>query len=63
MYHTTGLSRDEIADLCAIIWQAAAEEGKAAWPPSLGLYKSVVVTLSYLRRNRVQAEMGAALVR
>ncbi len=58
MYHTTGLSRDEIADLCAIIWQAAAEEGKAAWPPSLGLYKSVVVTLSYLRRNRVQAEIA-----
>ena len=58
MYHTTGLTQDEISDLCAMIWQTAAETGKAAWPPRLGLYKSVVVTLSYLRRNRVQAEIA-----
>jgi hypothetical protein len=58
MYHTTGFTRDEISDLCVMIWQAAAETGKAAWPPRLGLYKSVVVTLSYLRRNRVQAEIA-----
>src|SRR5437660_10000316 len=58
MYHTTGFSRDEISDLCVLIWQAGAETGKAAWPPRLGLYKSAVVTLSYLRRNRVQAEIA-----
>jgi hypothetical protein len=58
MYHTTGLTPEEIPDLCALIWQAAAETGKADWPPSLGLYKSVVVTLSYLRRNRAQAEIA-----
>ena len=58
MYHTTGFSRDEISDLCVLIWQAAVETGNAAWPPSLGLYKSVVATLSYLRRNRVQAEIA-----
>ncbi len=58
MYHATGLSRDEIAELCAMIWQAAAEKGKADWPPRLGLYKSVVVALSYLRRNRIQAEIA-----
>ncbi len=58
MYHTTGFSRDEIAELCVMIWQAAAETGKAAWPPCLGLYKSVVVTLSYLRRNHVQSEIA-----
>jgi hypothetical protein len=58
VYHTTGLTREEIPDLCAMIWQAAAETGKADWPPSLGLYKSVVVTLSYLRRNRAQAEIA-----
>jgi hypothetical protein len=58
MYHTTGFSRDEITDLCAMIWQAAAEKGKATWPPGPGLYKSVVVTLSCLRRNRVQAEIA-----
>jgi hypothetical protein len=58
MYSTTGFSRHEISDLCVLIWQEAAETGKATWPPSLGLYKSVVVTLSYLRRNRVQAEIA-----
>jgi hypothetical protein len=41
-----------------MIWQAAAEAGKAAWPPCLGLYRSVAVTLSYLRRNHVQAEIA-----
>jgi len=28
------------------------------WPPSLGLFRSVVVTLTYLRRNRVQHELA-----
>ena len=37
---------------------AVADE--RTWPPILGLYKSVVVTLTYLRRNRVQAEIGEA---
>jgi hypothetical protein len=58
MYHTTGFTRDEISDLCDIIWQAAVEAGKADWPPRLGLYHSVVVTLCYLRRNRAQAEIA-----
>ena len=58
MYHTTGLTREELSDLCVMIWHAAAEAGNPAWPPSLGLYKSVLVTLSYLRRNRVQAEIA-----
>ena len=58
MYHSTGFAREEISGLCAMIWQSAAETGKSAWPPSLGLYKSVLVTLTYLRRNRVQAEIA-----
>ena len=58
MYHTTGLTQEEISDLCVLVLQAAAEKAKASWPPSLGLYKSVVVTLTYLRRNRVQAEIA-----
>ena len=29
-----------------------------AWPPILGLFQSVVVTLTYLRRNRVQVELA-----
>jgi hypothetical protein len=28
------------------------------WPPVLGLRKSVMITLTYLRRNRAQAEIG-----
>lgn len=28
------------------------------WPPILGLYKSLVVALTYMRRNRVQAEIA-----
>jgi hypothetical protein len=58
MYHTTGLTREELTDLCVMIWQAAAEAGNPEWPPILGLYKSVLVTLSYLRRNRIQAEIA-----
>jgi hypothetical protein len=31
---------------------------KKTWPPILGLFKSVVITLTYLRRNRVQTELA-----
>ena len=31
---------------------------KVPWPPILGLYRSVVVTLTYMRRNRVQVELA-----
>jgi hypothetical protein len=61
MYHTTGFTRDEIVDLCARVHavnKAAAESDKVTWPPILGLFTSVVVTLTYLRRNRIQAEIG-----
>jgi hypothetical protein len=61
MYHTTGFTRDEIVDLCARLHaanEAAAESEKVTWPPILGLFTSVVVTLTYLRRNRIQAEIG-----
>jgi hypothetical protein len=58
MYHTTGFSEDEIVDLCALI--CASEENCVIdpWPPSLGLYKSVVIALTYMRRNRVQQELA-----
>ena len=58
MYYTTGFSRSQITELCALINQACVEQGSAPYPPSLGLFTSVVVTLTYLRRNRVQAELG-----
>jgi len=59
MYHTTGLEKAEILGLCEMIHgESVAEE--RTWPPILGLYRSVVVTLTYLRRNRVQAEIAEA---
>ena len=60
MYYTTGLDKAEILDLCEIIHREAFAEERT-WPPILGLYKSVVVTLTYLRRNRVQAEIAEAV--
>ena len=57
MYHTTGLSQERIVDLCAEIHSEATGEERA-WPPILGLFTSLVVTLTYLRRNRVQAELA-----
>ena len=57
MYSTTGFSRESIADLCAMI-SAEAMDGKRPWPPVPGLCKSVVVALTYMRRNRVQAELA-----
>lgn len=58
MQNTTGLFRDEIEELCARIEQSTPE---VTWPPVLGLFTSVVVTLTYLRRNRVQAEIAEAV--
>jgi DDE superfamily endonuclease/Helix-turn-helix of DDE superfamily endonuclease len=58
MYHTTGLSKDQIVELCVRVSTRVAEGEAGSWPPILGLFKSVVVALTYLRRNRVQAEIG-----
>ena len=57
MYHTTGLFRNQIEDLCTMVHKEMVGK-KATWPPILGLFKSVVVTLTYMRRNRVQAELA-----
>jgi len=58
MYHTTGFTKDEIADLCAMVRSAGLEPGINHWPPILGLFKSAIVALTYLRRNHVQAELA-----
>src|SRR3954462_5037790 len=60
MYHTTGFTKDQIVELCALISAVKVEETAVVWLPVLGLFNSVVVTLTYLRRNRVQAEIGEA---
>jgi hypothetical protein len=57
MYHTTGLAREDIVDLCGMIHSETTDEMRT-WPPILGLFKSVVVTLTYMRRNRVEAELA-----
>ncbi len=57
MYFTTGFSRDSIVDLCAMI-HAETMDGRQPWPPILGLFKSVTVALTYMRWNRVQAELA-----
>ena len=61
MYHTTGFTKDEIIDLCAMVRSAGQEPGLNHWPPILGLFKSVVVALTYMRRNRVQAELAGPM--
>ena len=61
MYYTTGFSRCEIEDLCALVAEIQSSVPAADrrdWPPILGLGNSVVVTLAYLRRNRVQWELA-----
>ena len=60
MYHTTGFIRDDIVELCAVVESAELEPDVNHWPPILGLFNSMVVTLAYLRRNRAQAELAEA---
>ena len=51
-------AKDDIVELCVLVRAATVDTPGNVWPPILGLFKSVVVTLTYLRRNRVQAEIG-----
>ena len=60
MYHTTGFTRDEVTELCALIHARFPDRTPRQAPPSLGLFRCVVVVLAYLRRNRVQAELAEA---
>jgi hypothetical protein len=58
MYHTTGLTKAEITELCVLIEEYGLAPGMRSWPPILGLRSALTVTLTYLRRNRVQAEIA-----
>jgi hypothetical protein len=60
MYHTTGLSKAGISELCERIEKIKLSPGMRRWPPVLGLRDSLTITLTYLRRNRVQAEIAEA---
>ncbi len=58
MYHTTGFAKDDIVELCVLVRAATTDKPQNVWPPILGLFKSVVVALTYMRRNRVQVELA-----
>jgi DDE superfamily endonuclease/Helix-turn-helix of DDE superfamily endonuclease len=58
MYHTTGFTKADVTELAARVLALGPPESERGWPPVLGLFTSVVVALTYLRRNRVQAEIG-----
>src|SRR5659263_676149 len=59
MYHTTRFSQDEIVTLCALITEYFGPQTKRLGrKQARGLFKAVVVTLCYLRRNHVQQELG-----
>jgi hypothetical protein len=57
VYHTTGLTAAQISDLCEMIAMKIGPV-KPPWPPILGPWKSVVIALTYMRRNRVQDEIA-----
>lgn len=58
MYATTGFTKDEITELCVLIHANEVNCDIKPWPPSLGLFKSVVIALTYMRRNRAQEELA-----
>jgi len=55
MKNITGLSRAEVDELVEALFESDPEP---TWPPVLGLWTSVVVTLAYWRKNRTEAELG-----
>lgn len=57
MHHTTGLTVAQIADLCDLI-RMDSKHDEQQWPAILGLWKSTVVALTYIKRNRAQAEIA-----
>lgn len=58
MYHTTGFNKDEIIELCSLAHATGLSSGSDGYPPILGLFKCVVIALTYLRRNHVQQELA-----
>ena len=59
MYDTTGFTKAEIAELCVRrIGTRELAPGMRKWPPVLGLRNALTATLTYMRRNRVQAEIA-----
>ena len=55
---TTGLAADQIEELVVRIWQIVQCCKEQLWPPTIGLYRAVVITLVYVRQNLNQAAVG-----
>jgi hypothetical protein len=55
---TTGLAADQIEELVARVWQIVQCRKENVWPPAIGLYRAVVLTLVYVRQNLNQAAVG-----
>ncbi len=58
MYSTTGFTRAQIDRLIILIMELKNSGHPVNVPSSLGLRKAVIVTLTYLRRNRAQADLA-----
>ena len=58
MYHTTGFAKAETTGLCARTEARELSPRMRRWPPVPGLRNALTVTLTHLRRNRVQAEIA-----
>jgi hypothetical protein len=48
---TTGLTADQIEELVVRVWQIVQCRKTQAWPPVVGLYRAVALTLVYVRRH------------
>lgn len=55
---TTGLAVDQIEELVVRIWQIVQCRDEQLWPPVVGLYRAVMLTLVYVRQNLNQAAVG-----
>jgi hypothetical protein len=55
---TTGLAADQIEELVVRIWQIFQCRKEQVWPPMVGLYRAVTLTLVYVRQNLNQAAVG-----
>jgi len=58
MYHTTGCTVEQIDVIAGRIATLILEGENITFPPSLGLRRSVVIALTYLKTNRREAELA-----
>jgi hypothetical protein len=58
MYHATGFTKAEVTELCARIEARELSPRMRRWPPIIELRNTLTAALTYVRRNRVQAEIA-----